>query len=139
MAYKAGKMINHSVVARDNLNPMVQQLVERIIYIRNSRFRVTVPVLHMYNSHVTVLDVHNSHVTALGVLHSHITAQFDFGPADRTSVIALQPRLDASPMENVLCSNNLIIPNLKMIVCKTWHLSFATFSFKLKVSKQVVH
>jgi hypothetical protein len=26
-----------------------------------------------------------------------------------------------------------------MIVCKTWHLSFATFSFKLKVSKQVVH
>jgi hypothetical protein len=30
------------------------------------------------------------------------TVPFDFGPADWTSVIVLQPRLDARPMENVL-------------------------------------
>jgi hypothetical protein len=39
------------------------------------------------------------------------TVQFEFGAADWTSVIALQPRLDASPMENVLWIriNNLSI------------------------------
>jgi hypothetical protein len=80
---------------------------------------------------VTILHVHNS----------HLTAPFDFGPTDGTSFIALQPWLDASPMENVLWSNNGIIPNLKMFysVCETWHFSLATFSFKLNVSRQVVH
>jgi hypothetical protein len=33
---------------------------------------------------------------------SQATVPFNFGPADWTSVIALQPRHNASPMENVL-------------------------------------
>jgi hypothetical protein len=32
----------------------------------------------------------------------HFTAPFNFGAADWTSFSALQPRFDASPMENVL-------------------------------------
>jgi hypothetical protein len=44
-------------------------------------------------------------------LLGEVTAPFDFGPADRTIVIALQPRLDAIPMENMLWRkpNNLSI------------------------------
>jgi hypothetical protein len=114
---------------------MLQQFVDRI-YVHS--FQVT--ALHVHSSHVTALPMHNSHVTALHVYNS-LTAPFNFGPADWTSFVALQPRLDASPMENVLWRNNLIIPNLKIFysVCKTWHFSLETSSFKMNVSRQVVH
>jgi hypothetical protein len=51
----------------------------------------------------------SSRIDSRAHLLGEVTAPFDFGPADGTIAIALQPRLDAIPMENMLYVKSPII------------------------------